>query len=357
MAPSLQPKRLSNDWIAESAASLGMSKNALIARLLYYGLLPLPARDFPPRPAPLSTYEEAAARIEGIKRAEDGPIDPVCYTRLFSHGRRTERAFILIHGLTNSPLQFVDLARMLHARGHNVYIPLMPFHGKMSHDVRELAILTAEHLRDYADVSVDIAAGLGERVGVVGVSGGANVAMWAGQFRTESVDQSLLVAPFYTAAGVSAYVSRMLANAFAKLPNVAFEDPNEAIRNWVYRGQSSRGIFAVWELIRYVRRYAHYGHAPRGKVGVLLTGADNTSDNRSTYAIVEEWRYAGGDVTTYEFDASLDIAHNSIDPAADPHKRALVHTKMMELLGEPPDLSYTGEPVDDNGERLTFVME
>jgi hypothetical protein len=71
-------------------------------------------------------------------------------------------------------------------------------------------------------------------------------------------------------------------------------------------------------------------------VFVLTTPKDHTANNRTTASLVNLWQQAGTDVVTYEFDASLDIPHNSVDPAADPAKKQLVYDKILELLGEKP---------------------
>jgi len=331
---ALKPSRLSASWLDDAAAQLGTNKTGLVARVLAYGLLPVETGDFRPEPDPAATFEEACSRVERIRREEDGAVSPACATRLMGHGRRTRKAFLLIHGLTNSPMQFEDLGRILHDRGHTVYIPLMPLHGRVSHDVRELAALTADDLRAFADRSADIAAGLGEEVHVVGVSGGANVAVWLAQNRADLTGRSLFIAPFFKAAGVPAFVSRILLNAAARLPNVAFEDSDVVEREWVYRGQSSRGVAAVWQLIQSVAAQARRGEKPAGKLIVLTTAVDNTSDNVPTRSLISDWRRAGADVEAIEFDETLDIAHNSLDPAADPAKRDVVHARILALLGE-----------------------
>ena len=43
---------------------------------------------------------------------------------------------------------------------------------------------------------------------------------------------------------------------------------------------------------------------------------------------------AGAVVSAFEFDASKDIPHNSVDPEADSAKMALVYAKILEMLGE-----------------------
>ena len=50
----------------------------------------------------------------------DGPnVNPVCHTRIYSHGHRTERALVLLHGFTNCPQQFDVLGRRFHERGYH----------------------------------------------------------------------------------------------------------------------------------------------------------------------------------------------------------------------------------------------
>ena len=56
-------------------------------------------------------------------------------------------------------------------------------------------------------------------------------------------------------------------------------------------------------------------------VGCGGDGGDSTPD-------------AGADVEMFEFAAAEDIPHNSIDPAADAAKKALVYAKILEMLGE-----------------------
>lgn len=52
--------------------------------------------------------------------------------------------------------------------------------------------------------------------------------------------------------------------------------------------------------------------------------------------LVDRWRQVGADLVAFEFDASLDIPHNSVGPAADLAKKQLVYDRMLEPLGEQP---------------------
>ena len=100
----------------------------LLAVALFFLRTPGAAR-FPAHPDPAADYGEALRRVAAAE-ARDGPeISPECRTRLMTHGARTARAVVLLHGLTNCPEQFRALGERLYERGANVYIPRLPEHG------------------------------------------------------------------------------------------------------------------------------------------------------------------------------------------------------------------------------------
>src|SRR5256885_12187431 len=69
-------------------------------------------------------------RIAGSLKDLDGPnVNPLCHTRLYTHGRRVENALVLLHGFTNCPQQFDALGRRFFEQGWNVVIPRYPRHG------------------------------------------------------------------------------------------------------------------------------------------------------------------------------------------------------------------------------------
>src|ERR671935_334680 len=97
--------------------------------VLFFGLVAfVPTRlgDLLPHPHPVSDYATAVARIARSQAAEDSIVAPGGRSVLLTHGHRTARAVVLFHGLTDSPLQFLPLARELYDAGDNVYIPRLP---------------------------------------------------------------------------------------------------------------------------------------------------------------------------------------------------------------------------------------
>jgi carboxylesterase len=55
-------------------------------------------------------------------------IDP-CLSRLYTHGEKTERAVVLVHGLTNCPKQWELFAQEAYRRGWNVLVLRLPEQG------------------------------------------------------------------------------------------------------------------------------------------------------------------------------------------------------------------------------------
>jgi len=100
-------------------------------------------------------------------------LHPLCVTRAFTHGERVNNAVVFLHGFTSCPDQFDQLGRLYYEKGYNVYIPRLPRHGDRDPLGLSLQGLTAEELAEAAMQAVDIAQGLGERVLVSGLSGGA----------------------------------------------------------------------------------------------------------------------------------------------------------------------------------------
>ena len=305
----------------------------VMSAILLLGLLPISTRGLEREPDPADDYEDAVTRFRQIEQAEQGIVNKLGHSRLLDHGERLPRVYIMIHGITNSPEQWRELGETLHDRGRHVLILRMPYHGLQRHQVSELKGLKPQDLKVYADEAVDIAAGLGDEIVAIGISGGGTVASWMAQNRPE-VDQALLLAPFYGIHGLPDFATTLLMNAFSRLPNIVLDDPLEPRRAWVYRGQATRGVAAFLALGQRVIDAAKEGARPAGQVIVVTTARDNTANNGSTAGLLDLWRQAGVDLVTFQFEAAQDIPHNSVDPAADPVKKQLVYEQMLELLGE-----------------------
>ncbi len=156
------------------AKVLGVLILAILVIIILLGLIPISTKPLESDPDPAEDYDEALWRFEAIQAGENGKVDEVSASRLMTHGEQMDKVYVLIHGWTNSPRQFVELGELLFERGHNVLILRMPHHGFPSGSVGELRNVTPENLSAYGDQNIDIAAGLGEQVEVIGLSVGGS---------------------------------------------------------------------------------------------------------------------------------------------------------------------------------------
>src|SRR5215831_19107519 len=148
---------------------------------------------------PAKDYETALTRFAKIQAREEaqGNLNPVCCSKLLTHGHKTERVIILMHGMTNCPQQFVELAPKFFEDGYNVLIPRMPHNGLADPDTDDLRYLKSAELRDHCIEIVDIARGLGDHITYFGLSVGGLMAAWVAQYR-DDVDEAIIIAPSYT---------------------------------------------------------------------------------------------------------------------------------------------------------------
>ncbi|WP_326551910.1 alpha/beta hydrolase [Micromonospora sp. NBC_01813] len=143
------------------------------------------------------TFGAAVQRATAAVQADtvDETVTPDCRTGFYSHGRRTAKAVLMLHGYRDCPAQYASLARHYFDRGYNVYVPREPLHGVQDPDAS--SGVQADDLVSYADDALNVVAGLGDEVGVVGISGGAVLATWLAQHRADAVARLLVLSPFY----------------------------------------------------------------------------------------------------------------------------------------------------------------
>ena len=203
-------------------------------------------------PQPAADYQTALEKFAQLQARDGADVNPVCRSRLLAHNGRTARAVVLLHGVTNCPEQYAQLAPKLYSLGYNVLVPRIPRNGLADRMTEELKLLTAGEMRAFADAVVDIAAGLGETVTVMGLSGGGVLAAWMAQFRAD-VDTAIVIAP---AIGIVASPAHLAANAGANrlVMHLMLRLPNLMTRRIIrydgglshtYAGFATRGLGAM----------------------------------------------------------------------------------------------------------------
>lgn len=140
-------------------------------------------------------YSQAVEQSEEIQAADKKIANRAdnCETKLYTHKKQTAKVVVMLHGITACTDQYDVLAKKFFDAGYNVYVPLAPHHG--TKDPKEHSNVTAAKLADYMNTTLSIAGGLGKEVGVIGLSGGANLATWMAQYG--DVKRLLVLSPFY----------------------------------------------------------------------------------------------------------------------------------------------------------------
>ncbi len=219
-------------------------------------------------------YSEGIRIATTIKDLDGPSVNPLCHTRLYTHGRRVERALVLLHGFTNCPQQMDALGRQFYERGWNVFIPRYPRHGYSDRLNTSIAELRAEHLIALANRSAEVGAALGQR---------------------------------FTVAGLSLGYPRFSTHAYA----------------------------ALFQAGRRLVKAARSG-APKAHSFVVVTNAaEPRLDNRFTYRLIDSWRAHGANVETFEFPVADRLPHDLIDPGNAAQNNALVYPIVTRLIESP----------------------
>jgi olefin beta-lactone synthetase len=291
---------------------------AALVGLLALSFIPPDTRGIVSRPDPAKDYAQAMQRVASLQARDTPEIRDDCRTILMAHGRRTERAIVLLHGLTNCPRQFERLGATLSDQGHNVLIARLPRHGLEHRMTSELGRLRAQEVAAFTDQVVDAAAGLGQRVTVVGLSLGANAAAWATQERVE-VDRAILIAPALGLPGLPNWLSGPSVHYFADTPNRFHWWDRDRRENLpgppqVYPRFATRALGEMLKLGHAVRARAQTRAPAAREILLVSVGGDKAVSNGLIAALARTWRAHGGKVQEYEFPAALGLNHDVIDP-------------------------------------------
>jgi carboxylesterase len=312
---------------------------AIIILLLIMAYKPFSLRQtFTPDPA--ETYEEALARIEAIQTAEAELTDlsPECTSILMTHDGKVENALVFLHGFTSCPDQFAALGEEYFNQGYNVFIPRQPRHGLQEFDGAPLKGLTAEELATFGTQVADIAQGLGERVVVVGLSGGGSIATWLAQERAD-IDLAVPVAPFLGIGFIPRPLTRELTNLILLIPDFhQWWDPIHKISNPLSAPYSYRGYYmhSLFENLRL--GFAAEEDAKRVKPAVggilVITNENDESVNNEVVAEFEQLWLEHGEqfLQTFQFEGELGIPHDMITVDRPDGHVDIVYPKLLELI-------------------------
>jgi acetyl esterase/lipase len=265
----------------------------------------------------LPDYSEAMQIARGLQDLDGPNVNPLCHTRVYTHGQRVERSLLLLHGFTNCPQQFDRLGRMFFDRGWNVVIPRYPRHGYTDRLTTSIAELRAEHLRAVANRGAEVGSGLGERLTIAGLSLGGILAGLLAQSR-DGVDRAVLIAPMLGLKPIPGPVMTSVSVVAKRLPNFFMwwrSDQKDRLGPpYGYPRFATHAYAALFDCGRELVRAARSAAPKATSIAVVTNAGEPRLDNRFTQRLVDLWRRRGANVETFEFPASDRLTHDLIDP-------------------------------------------
>lgn len=285
---------------------------------------------------PAASYDEAVARLAGFLERDTLALHSGCGTLALLAGARTPRAFVLLHGITNCPLQFAVLAESLQAGGDNVLVPRIDHHGLDDRMTADLANLRAEELAALVTECAGIARGLGDTVVVCGLSTSGVAAAWAGA-RVPGVDRAVVIAPAFAPPWRPAWAATLAARAALRTRNIFiwWDDHLEQDLpgpRQCYPRFATRAMGEAYRLGEDVMRsLSRRAPAARDWVVVTTTG-DKAVDNARAAALAARCAAAGVRVREYSFASADSVVHDMIDPAQVGARTGLVYPALLRFL-------------------------
>ena len=251
----------------------------------------------------LNYNQSVAAAIRTINGdSSNADVRPECRSIIKTHGKKTTKAVMMIHGVSACPQQFADLGNTFFNAGYNVYIPRVPSHGLT--DNKRHGEITIPAMAQFMNSSTSIISGLGDETGVVGLSGGANMATWITQYNSQTISRALLLSPFYqpSASETPSWKIPLLRNLYGRniLPD-SFTGSNLSYR-------------ALGKYIIITKNYKSDLKAPGLKyVGVVTSENDTAIDKNLAVNIPKQMTAASGaKFQYYSIPASFGIGHDIV---------------------------------------------
>jgi len=288
---------------------------------------------------PVSDFGESLLRIEEICQEEDarGDLSKAGRSILLHYDRKVENVIVFLHGFTSAPIQFLELGEKFYQRGFNIFIPRQPCHGFDDTSTLALQNYNAQVMVDFTSQVIDIAHGLGDRVTIIGLSGGGTLAAWAGQNRGD-VYQAGSIAPMLGAGFIPAPLTKILTKLLLRLPDFyMWWDPglkadNPLTEDYQYPGYPIHALGEVLRLAYAVEAGALRSAASAGKVTMVSNANDISVSNPKIDQLVSIWRSKGDNLTHYQFPKDLGLAHDFITPTRDGFRADIVYPTLLDLF-------------------------
>jgi esterase/lipase len=285
----------------------------------------------------VSSFEDTVSQVESIITSEGPNLHPSGHTRLLTHGKKTATAILWFHGYSSAPQQFIPLGQKCFELGMNVYIPRAPHHGLNNRLTEETRKLTEGELKVWAEESLHIARGLGERVIVGGLSMGGAVTTWLAQIHPE-IDLAIVIAPAIAYRVIPSVLLPVIIPVISALPDTMHwwdgklkEKIEGADYNYAWVSMHGLAIFPRMGIE--VRKLTRKTPPAAKEIWMVINDHDADVDGVYVQKVADEWKTKKGDaIHTYHFPDALGIVHDCISVENPKQKVDIVYPVLMDII-------------------------
>lgn len=267
-----------------------------------------------------TSYDEAKNLIESqkTKLSKTGSISQECLPISLLHDEKPDKVIVFYHGYTACPKQFLPLAEMYYEAGYNVFIPLIPEHGYKNRMTNKQSEIKAETLIDFVNDVQNIASNLGKKVEVTGLSGGAVLATWIGQYR-EDVDVVNIIAPIYSPK-FPEWRIRPLVNFFDIYPFDVYQfwdkeggEKSPRIPITSYPRYSIKAIKEFMKLYLFCEKsISNNSNLTSARINFIINDADDAINNELITDLAKKWDKGSSFVKVYRIPKDRKVPHDMI---------------------------------------------
>ncbi len=283
---------------------------------------------------PISDFASARQAIEAILASEKQQPGLKYPALALLHDRPTSRSIVFLHGFTNSPHQFSLLGQRFFDLGYNVWIPRQPQHGFVDRTGAALRSFQIDRYLAECSQAVDIGCRLGQKLTVVGLSGGANASIWLAQNRPE-IDLAVVMAP---SLGVQ-FVPSPLTRAAVLLLNLAPDmliwwdgktrEANPESPDFAYTAFATRAMGQMLKLGQSAKKAGRKNKA-RARQMLVISSAGDRAVNQTEIRQLIRYLQKFSAVTAYEIPLAENVGHDFISPGQG--RNEALYARLIDLI-------------------------
>jgi len=268
--------------------------------------------------ASISDFASACQAIEAILMAEKQQVGLKYPALALLHDRPTSRAIVFLHGFTNSPHQFSLLGQRFFELGYNVWIPRQPQHGFVDRTGAALRSFQLDQYLTECSHAVDIGCQLGQKLTVVGLSGGANAAIWLAQNRPE-IDLAVVMAPSLGVQFVPSPLTRAAIVLLKLAPDLMVwwdgktRETNPESPDFAYTAFATHAMGQMLEFGQNAKKAVRKNKAQARQMLVISTAGDRAVNQTEIRQLISYLQKHSA-VTTYEIPLNENVGHDFISP-------------------------------------------